>query len=168
MKVLVVVPLFVGFMASSNAFAECDNVPAKVAAYVATRPGWHVIHLADLGSDDQALWSRYRGDACPGFARADLQGKGRWSYGLSLSKGSDTQSIILYDDGNTMREKVLPADAGVVRHVVHAAPPGPTSRFGIPKHIDIPHESLVFEVLESSAVQYYWRNGRLVDITISD
>lgn len=170
MKALAFVSMFASLavVEASGARADCDAIPPKVAAYLAAKPGWKIVHLTDLGADDQALWWRYRGNACPGFARADLQGNGRWSYGLSLSKGRETQSVILYDDGHTLRERVVWSATDGVAEVVHTVPSGPTYEFGSRRRTDIPHASLAFEVLEASATQYYWRHGRLTDITISD
>ncbi len=44
-----------GLLMASGAQADCGNVPHKVAAYLAAKPGWHIVQLADLGGDDQAL-----------------------------------------------------------------------------------------------------------------
>lgn len=168
MRALAFAGILSGLLIGHAAWADCENVPAAVAAYLAARPGWKIVHQADLGKDDQALWSQYHGQACPGLARADLQGNGRWSYGLSLINGQNRQIIILYDTGKALREKVLFTLPGGTIEVVHTAAPGPTYEVETHHRIGLQHQSLVFEALESSAEQYYWRNGKLGSVVISE
>ncbi|ESQ88527.1 hypothetical protein [Asticcacaulis benevestitus] len=146
------------------AAATCKPSP-KVSAYLNTQPSWHIRSHHQLSSDDRTLWQRYRPDSCLGLAQADLSGNGHLSSALVLEKGEQTRLIILLERQGKLEEKPIKAQG---RYVVHTAQPGVTYEFKTRKRYDLKHQSFVFEVMEARAEQYYWRDGKLSSILITD
>ena len=147
--------------------ASCLPTAQPVTAYLAKHPAWHIVNMSDLGPDDTDLWRKYRGNACPGQAQADLKGNGQISYGLVLLSKEGLRAVILLDDNGQYTPQILFSDKDDLE-VVHTAEPGPAYEFETNRRVDIPHQSFVFEHLESSATHYYWNNGKVESVTISD
>jgi hypothetical protein len=161
--------IFVSLALTTPVMAEpaCKQSP-KVSAYLNTQPGWHIRSHHQLSSDDQALWQRYRPDVCPGLAQADLSGYGHLSYALVLEKEEQARLVILLESQGKLEEKLIWSGPAKGRYVVHTAQPGTAYEFETRKRYDPKHQSFVFEVMEASAMQYYWHNGKLHSILITD
>ena len=154
-------------LSAGTANASCLPAAQPVTAYLAKHPAWHIANMSDLIPEDQNLWGRYRGTACPGQAQADLKGNGQISYGLVLLSKEGLRAVILLDDNGHYAAQILFSDKEDLE-VVHTAEPGPAYEFETNRRVDIPHQSFVFEHLESSATHYYWRDGKVESVTISD
>ncbi len=158
---------FSALLYAGSANASCLPAAQPVTTYLAKYPAWHIVNMSDLSPEDQDLWRRYQGAACPGQAQADLKGDGHVSYGLVLLSKEGLRAVILLDDNGKYKPQILYSDKGDVE-VVHTAAPGPAYEFETKRRVNIPHQSFVFEHLESSATHYYWRNGKVESVTISD
>jgi hypothetical protein len=159
---------FAMFTVASSALADCVPTSPTVKIYLATLPGWHIVTETDLRTDDQALWRQHHSGACPGLAKADLKGDGGASYGLVLRSGERIRKVILVSDNRVLREHLVIKHRTGAIPVVHVAEPGPAYEFETRKRHDIAHQSLVFETMEASATQYYWHDGKLKDVLITD
>jgi hypothetical protein len=140
----------------------------KVADYLKTQPGWEIESIADLAPDDQSLWQKYHPDTCPGLAHADLHGNGDTSYALVLEKNKQTRLIILLNDHGKLQQTLVGSGPTKSRYVVHSAMPGTTYEFETRKRYDLKQQSFVFEIMEASAEQYYWQDGKLNLVLITD
>ena len=154
--------------AAGPALADCTVTSPYVQAYLSTFPGWHIVTEADLVADDQALWRQYHAGACPGLAQADLKGDGRPSYGLVMRNGAKVRMAILVSNNMGLGERVLSERESASTPVVFAGEPGPAEEFETHERVDLPHASLIFATLASTATQYYWQDDTLKNVLISD
>jgi len=163
-------------MAGTPAIAEdsCANVPDIAKAYLNAHPGWRILRVADLYSDDQHLWRQYHKGKCPGLAEVDLDGSGTMFVGLALirpDKSAAQERIVVVRAGpKEIETQTLYRDFEVTTHtVIWRAPPGITWQWDEPnKKIRIANDSLIVETMESSAQQFYLKNGKLAYIQTSD
>lgn len=155
-------------LSAGPASASCVPAAQPVKDYLAKHPAWHIVNLADLGPEDTDLWRKYRGKACPGQAQADLKGDGHMSYGLTLLSKEGLRWVIILNDDGIFRPTLIGASKWAGADVVHTGDPGPDYEVETRRRVDIKHQSLVFEHLESGATIYYWDKGKLAKLQISE
>jgi hypothetical protein len=155
-------------LTSGDAFASCEAIPKPVKSYLADHPKLHLVTVSDLGPDDQQLWQQYHRGLCPGLASVDLDGSGRNSYALTAltnTTNGEAQRLILLQHGKAPQIIVKSTAA---RSVVWRAKPGMTRDVITGKRTLVPHDSFVFEAMESAARTYYLRSGKIKLIWTSD
>ena len=152
-----------------QAQARC-NVPREARSWLAGHSGWRMVDLADLNPDDRSLWRKaYRG-ACPGYARARLDGSGVVHVAvamLSAGRGARVERIMLFHGSNRpprLMTSYHVQNLGVVRRL------GP-GRFGDvtdDRIVRNRHDSIQVEFLETSSQLFYLSAGQLKNIWTSD
>ena len=149
----------------------CSKAPAPVTA--AVEPGWALLRLEDLNSDDQKLWLGARPRSCPGYAAANMGAGSGPSYIVALidkRTAKAREKVVLLVPNETAFAKHTLAKPAPVGNpaVVWRAPPGKYHEWDASHSITIRNDSVVLETMETSAVQYYFDGGRLRSLTTSD
>lgn len=161
------------FACLGQAQATCDVLPAELPSYVNGNAGWKVVSEKDLSRDDQELWPRYHHNACPGFTTADLDGAGQSYSAIALlrsEKGQLIERLIVVSrkaDQLVEQEVVGPTSVSTP-WVVWRTKSGRVFDYDTGMHIDVPHDSIIYEKMEASAFQYYMLDGRLRSILVSE
>ena len=142
--------------------ADCSSVLPKGV----TLPiGWRVVSLVDLPKDDRELWEREHGGQCPGAVVGKLTGDGRVSYALALLQNGPggkmlEQLVVMFSAGRQFSRITLVKPTAVISpFVVWVAPPGKYSGVDGTPPVRIPHDSFVYEKMEATARQFFYRNG---------
>ena len=153
--------------------APCANPPSDVLDYLRAQPGWKILQVGDLVSDDQALWNQYHRDLCPGMTQVDFDGSGRKFHALALlrrSNGQLLEKVVVFRLGKHGLEEHILSEAGPASRadVIYRVGPGKTHEWDSTKEFFVPHDSLVYEHMESAARQYYYSRGKFLFVQTSD
>jgi len=129
---------------------KCAQLPGHVAAMLRKQfPASHVVTRNDLYGDDQALWARAYGDACPGWVSGTFK-PGSRQYAITLVEGSADrlrQALVLVDASPAHPQSwVLMPMEHVARASVVRRLPGKKSM----------PDSVIFEAIEAGALTYSW------------
>ncbi len=144
---------------ATTAHAGCDTLPAPVTAYVRAHPGWAVVRVADLVSDDQALWAQYHKGLCPGWAKAKLDAARRPFYAVALI--SRTQEKLMLIDGAGGVSELVPANRLTTPMVVWTVLPGVYRDENTGRDVHISTQSITYEKMEAVATQFYLKHGKI-------
>ncbi len=142
----------------------CAELPEAARTYLSANPGWAVITLADLASDDRVAWQREHARDCPGFALADLDGSGRpfAVMGLISRRADDiSERIVLVRlvPGGLEVRVLIPDERAANPLVLFRLPPGKAREWDSDREVVIAHDSVGVAWLEASSRQYYWANN---------
>jgi len=166
--------LFTAMIGAPTLAADpCANPPPVVLDYLAAHPGWRIVRRVDLIRDDQELWAQAYRERCPGLATVDFDGTGRPHIGLALlgtiNGKRHEQVVVIRRSGKNIEQHVLSAPFAIGRaDVIYTVPPGVAKQWDGPKQVTLKQESLVYEHMESAAIQYYFAKGKFRSIQISD
>jgi hypothetical protein len=151
--------------AATPAFAQCE-APAPVATYLKAHPGWRILTLADLSKDQQMQWNDAHKAFCPGLAEVVVDASGQKSYALALldKAGKQEQLVLLHGSKPLVLEAPSPS-TGVV---VWRAAPGKFDDPATGKKIAIATDSIMYELFESAAEQFYLVNGKVKRLQAGD
>src|SRR5215469_12528165 len=154
----------------SASAAPCEKPPPPVADYLTAHPGWVLVTRADLSADHQPMWDKAHKGLCPGVAEVVLDGTKEKSYALALLKhGKDgTQEQLVLLKGAAARPMVLEAPSPSGSIVVWRAPPGKYPNPETGKDVAIARDSIMYEMYESAAEQFYFVNGKLRKLQAGD
>lgn len=137
-----------------------------VFSYLESNPGWSTVALSDLSLDDQQLWVRRHPNLCPGMAAGKLDSSARTWYALALLKNDHgkiyERVVLLVKNKHELTSQMLSVSQEVSSpFVVWRARPGIFLDYRTGKKVIIKYDSFVYEKIESAAVQYYLRDGRI-------
>jgi hypothetical protein len=153
---------------AGQATAQCEKPPQPVADYLKAHPGWVLLTRADLSADHQPMWDKDHKGLCPGMAEVALDSTGEKSYALALLKhdksGTLEQLVLLKGGNKTVLE--APSPSGSV--VVWRAPPGKYPNPETGKDIAIANDSIMYEMYEAAAEQFYFVKGKLRKLQAGD
>jgi hypothetical protein len=126
----------------------------------------------DLGSDDRALWQRYHRGLCPGAAIANF-GDGGKSYVLAMLDRSHAQLqeklvVVKWAHANYSEQVLSPANKTDRVSVVWRLKPGSSYDYATGQTVSVRHDSVVYEVMESAALQFYWTSGKFHTLQTAD
>lgn len=158
---------------NATAGTSCANLPAAVNDYLHRHPEWAIVTADNLIDDDKKLWSHFHGRLCPGMAIADLDGSGRKFYALALRRRSNgtawEELVLIGPNGKQWTEKTLAdPDKGDSVLVVWRAPRGKYYSYETNRHFWVRHDSIIYELMESSSIQYYFERGKLRSVQASN
>jgi hypothetical protein len=143
------------------ASAQCEKPPQAVIDYLKTHPGWVLLTRADLSADHRPMWDKDHKGLCPGMAEVALDATKEKSYALALlkhSKDGPLEQLVLLKGGKPM---VLEAPSQSGSIVVWRAPPGKYPNPETGKDVAIANDSIMYEMYEAAAEQFYFVNGKL-------
>jgi hypothetical protein len=154
------------FAAGTDAMAASCTPTPPVAAYLKAHPGWRILTLADLNRDQQMQWNDAHKEFCPGIAEVavDAGGQKSWALALLNTDGSQEQLVLLRGAGPTTLE--APSQSTGV--VVWRAAPGTYDDPATGRKITIAHDSIMYELFESAAEQFYLLNGKVRRLQAGD
>jgi hypothetical protein len=170
MKILhtVVVVTLVGWTGAAS--AACEKPPLPVADYLKAHPGWVLLTRADLSADHQPMWDKDHKGLCPGMAEVVLDATKEKSYALALVRhGKDgTQEQLVLLNGAAARPIALEAPSPSGSVVVWRAPPGKFPNPETGRDVAIANDSIMYEMYEAAAEQFYFVNGKLRKLQAGD
>lgn len=140
-----------------------------VLSYLKSDPAWSIVDLSDLSSDDQQLWAQHHHDLCPGLAVGRLDSGAHTWYALALlnkNHGKLYEKVVLLVEHKLgTKIQILSASRNITSpFVIWRTGPGVFLDYRTGKMITIKHDSFVYEKMESTAVQYYLRDGRVREL----
>src|SRR5690348_1579607 len=151
--------------AATPAFAQCE-APAQVAAYLKAHPGWRILTLADLNNDQKMQWNEAHKAFCPGMAEVVVDAPGHKSYALALLDKAGTQEqLVLLRDGKPL---VLEEPSPSTGLVVWRAAPGKYDDPATGRKVSIATDSIMYELFESGAEQFYLVKGKVKRLQAGD
>lgn len=147
---------------ASPALAQCE-APAPVADYLKAHPGWSILTPAKLSADNAKQWNETHKGLCPGLAPVVVDSGGKTSYALALlSHDGRRERIVLLKAGpKGFKEVELEPESGSTGIVVYRVPPGRAEDPQTGKPIVLAHDSIMCELFESAAQQFYFAGGKL-------
>jgi hypothetical protein len=157
-------------MSVGTAMAQCEAPPKPVADYLKAHPGWVLLTRAHLSADHQPMWDKDHKGLCPGMATVVLDSSKQTSYALALlnkGKGGTLEQLVLLK-GAAAKPMVLEAPSPSGSIVVWRAPPGKYPNPETGKDIAIATDSIMYEMYESGAEQFYFVNGKLKKLQAGD
>jgi hypothetical protein len=162
-----------GCVAPAHADADCNKLPPEVADYLRANSGWKIVQFSDLVSDDQALWNQYSRGQCPGMTLVDFDGSGKKFHALALlqrSNGQLLEKVVVFRLSKRGLEEHILSEAGPASRadVIYRVGPGKTHEWDNSKEFLVPHDSLIYEHMESAARQYYYSRGKFRYVQTSD
>jgi hypothetical protein len=140
---------------------------AQVKIEPMMRHGWRIVTFNDLPADDQALWKQYHVGKCPGVSEGRFRDAGKTSYAVALLKGhspgkyiEQLRLIMPVSNSLSLISVVTPTQVSTP-FVVWTVPPGRSTGMGGEPVVNLRTDSFVYEKMEASATQYYFRDGQL-------
>jgi hypothetical protein len=166
MRYGILIGLTMASLVGTGALAAPCTPPPSVAAYLKTHPGWRILTLADLNNDQQMQWNDAHKAFCPGIAEVMLDAGGQKSWALALldPNGSQEQLVLLHG-AKPITLEVPSQSTGVV---VWRAAPGKYDDPATGRKITIAHDSIMYELFESAAEQFYLSNGKVRRLQAGD
>jgi hypothetical protein len=153
------------FVLSTAALGACPLPSKEVQQYLSSQPGWSVVDIKDLISDDQKLWAQHRGTSCPGIAIAKLDDSGRQAYAIALldragDRLNEKVVVLLPRSARLSPRTLITAHKVDTPSVIWRAPPGDYRDWEGGPTIHVPTDSIVVEKMESNAMLYYLRGNQ--------
>lgn len=147
-------------------------LPAKLGNQLGKKfPGWKVVELINLRSDDQRLWADHHQEECPGIALGRFEPATRETYAITLfKKNSDLTQLLVVANRhqNSFKFMVLDGPRKVAYlSVISRRPPG--------RYVDIEGskfsvglDSISYEAIEAGEIWYHYQDGKFVYNTMSE
>jgi hypothetical protein len=133
-------------------------------------PGYRMLQLSDLNSDDQELWKNAYQNACPGIVQGAFTGrKGAYAVLLVPVKpdNAETRAVLLQpkDDGGLTQKKIFAERRAGNLPVIRRADPGIYEDVLKQTKINAPNDVILIEHLESkiTAIAYIKRGDTHYD-----
>ena len=166
MRYGILIGLMMASLVGTGPLAAPCTPPLPVAAYLKAHPGWRVLTLADLNKDQQMQWNEAHKAFCPGLAEVvvDAGGQKSWALALLDTKGSQEQLVLLHGD----KPITLEAPSHSTGVVVWRAAPGKYDDPATGRKIAIAQDSIMYELFESAAEQFYLSNGKVRRLQAGD
>lgn len=158
----------------------CGDLPPDVRSYLEAHSDWTLVTVERLTSDHQALWERYHHALCPGFASVDLDGNGKSAHALALLKRSNDVAfeklVLIQRTRDHVQVQTLsgpdqvswPPSLIARPFVVWRVGPGKSHDSTTGRNVVIKRDSIVYELMESSSVQYYESDGKIHSLTAAN
>jgi hypothetical protein len=144
-----------------------DALPTSVRALVEEKyPGWRLVQLSDLRSDDQTLWKKSHGRECPGLAVGHYENDSENSFAVTLFQRSPKlRQLLAVITGLPMPKLHVLSQPQEVAYlsVVSKLPPGSYAD-AEGKPLKVRRESISYEAIEAGAIMYYYRDGGYVPV----
>jgi hypothetical protein len=133
--------------------------------------GWSPLQFDDLRPEDQALWQKKWGNACPGLVKGHFVHSGKLAYALSLIDRKNDEQLILAvpaKDG-TFKTLVLVAPSKVAAFsVVYALPPGKYPEVETGRTVQTKLDSIAYETIEAGMMMFYEEKGSFRSVVLSE
>ena len=157
---------------------ECTlaDLPKDIADTISTKyAGWRPEQVSDLKSDDQELWTKARGDSCPGITSGHFESDNRLNYAVLLLDKDTSHwgyKFLFFDpDRSGSFKSILLAQAegkNAGQPVISRVPPGEYSDPETGKSVKTKLDSVLLEWIEAAAQLYYWTGSRFQRLQVED
>ena len=182
--VIFIITLLWLFMTQLNVYAHqtgkqqscAELLPKEVKEIIEKKyKNWRILEKKDLVSDDQVLWDKYRRGECPGVIAGNFDNSGNTGYAVLIISQAKTmkrtQLLILTMRGSRNYDsQVLYVENNVSNFpAIHKEPPGQyTDFYEEKKTIEAKTDVIIYEHIESSALVFYYKNGKFRRLLVSD
>lgn len=147
---------------------EC-GLPAPLRALVQRQwPGWKVLDIADLSSEDQNLWTYARGRVCPGVTPGHFLNAREPSYAIAVIRGHQEAVLLAYQSESKWQLSTVmpPTHVNGLRVIWLAKPARYTDKVNSRK-IQATMDSIGFEELGADVTIFVRQGNRFVPVRIS-
>ncbi|HEX6879906.1 MAG TPA: hypothetical protein VF135_06055 [Terriglobales bacterium] len=155
------------------ATTACTNqLPKPVSEAIQKKwQGWQIVDVADLRADDQTLWRKTHGTACPGVAVGHFEGSST-SYAVTLFRhknGLEQVLLVIKPEAHgDSRVYVLSKPQNVAYlSVIHKLSPG-TYDDGEGGKVRIRRDAIAYEAIEAGNISYYFEGGKFRSLQTSE
>jgi hypothetical protein len=157
----------------ARASANCSMPTKDIESYLKANGDWKLVTVEDLIPENKLLWERYHKEVCPGVAAANLDASGVSSYAIALIRrlGSSNveKLVLLRHQSGHLQELLLNQPMPVpIPLVVWRTGPGKFHDYGTGKTVKLGHDSIIYEQMESSGLQYYLSGGKIRSLVASE
>ena len=148
---------------SQEQSCNIDTLPSWARSAVGKKyPGWRLVQVSDLRSDDQTMWERTHRGKCPGLIVGHFENESDSAYAITLFQKTPRlrQLLAVIMAGPlTPKFRILSRPQEVAYlSVVSKLPPGRYSD-AAGKPLRIRHESISYEAIEAGEIIYYYGDG---------
>jgi hypothetical protein len=153
-----------------------DGLSEKVQGEIAERfPNTKIEDISDLASEYRAMWLKAHASECPGIATGRYKGGNVDLFAilvLSTDRGKPGVKLLLVNPAARVGERVKVLDTVQIPtstpNVIYTLPPGVYSDAEGTEKVRIPYDGVVLEQLEVGSILYYYRNGALKKLILSE
>jgi hypothetical protein len=170
--------LFLSLFLPGRSFGQhvcsVEEIPLDVRNLLKQKfPGWAIVTVSDLRSDDQQIWRRAHPRACPGYTVGNFRDADHLSYAFNLFRKDREHTLetlfVIDSDEQGQKLRVLSEPTKVAYlSVTSKPPPGKYGSADGTKRITAPFSVISYEAIESGELLYYWSNGRYHSVLTSD
>ncbi|HTV84463.1 MAG TPA: hypothetical protein VME63_03615 [Dyella sp.] len=154
----------------SHAGVQCNGSEVQLELRK-NYPGWQVVRLEDLRSEDRDLWVKQHGIDCPGIFEAHLKSQTYKSFVLTIfKKNRELQQILLIvDEGKGSHPVTVLDGPRKVAYLSVVSKMSPGAYWGVDgRKVDVSLDSVLYEAIEAGSTLYYFRDGRFSYISVSE
>lgn len=174
LRMLAIVAIVAG---GAPAFAQANpcvpNLPSEGTQLLESAyPGYRMLQLSDLNSDDQEIWRNTYRDACPGLVEGAFKGK-KGAYAVLLvpiKPDGETRAVLLEpnESGGMTQEQIFAERRVGNLPVVRRSDPGVYEDLEKRTRIAAPNDVVLIEHLESKVTAIAFVKGKTRILTISE
>jgi hypothetical protein len=165
--------ILLGFVVNAGAL-ECriEALPSGARTLLTSSlPGWKIVTVSDLSSDDQKLWSENYEDKCPGIVEGNFSLSR--SFAVSLIRRDSTtllQTLVLLEPNkNEYKLHTLSqASKAEVPNIVLKFPPGTYKASEQNRSVRTKSDGIAYIKLEAAGTLYYKTANGFSSIEISE
>jgi hypothetical protein len=145
------------------------SLPQKLQVAIASHyPGWRLMQLSDLASDDQSLWKQAHPQECPGLIEGHFTSPVEHSTVFAIiSIKLNKETILLARESNPVFLTVMAPEDGTSL-VLHRLPAGKYSEYDNSKSLHTHWDSIAIEKIEAAERLRYWNGHSFQTIYLED
>jgi hypothetical protein len=172
LQILAVLAFVVGAVPGFAEAGPCvPNLPSEGTELLASAyPGYRVLQLSDLNSDDQGIWTSAYGGACPGLVEGAFKGK-KGAYAVLLvpiNPGGETRAVVLEPNerGGMSQEQIFAENRAGNLPVIRRGDPGVYKDLEKRTKVTASNDVVLIEHLESKVTAIAFVRGTKRILTI--
>lgn len=147
---------------------ECGLPPQLLTVIDRQWPHWRVLHIPDLDSEDQNLWTYARGRVCPGVSLGHFLDTVASDYAIAVFRGHQQAIIVAHLDQSRWHLSTVMPPINVRRfRVIWLAKPGIYTDRVTERKIQAKTDAIGFEELGGDVTVFVRQRNRFVPVRIS-
>jgi hypothetical protein len=153
-----------------QAWADCIS-PETLSVLSKRLPGWKVVGLNDLRSNDKKTWGALHPSDCPGVVEGHFESSNARTVAITLFRRSPVLQqtlVVVNHDANRSRLTVLSEPQQVAYlSVISKKSPGEYS--GVEGDtVSLVRDSISYEAIEAGALLFYFKEGRYLSLLVGE
>lgn len=137
--------------------APVCRLPQKIQVAIASHyPGWRLLQLSDLVSDDQSSWQEAHPHDCPGLIEGHFTGAVEHSTVFAIISTKRNKEVILLARETNLELLTVLAPTDGTSLVLHRLPAGEYSEFDSTKSLRTHWDGVGIEKIEAGEMLRYW------------